>query len=149
MRQAAHPWNPADYARHSRGQELWARELLWSLNMQPHQSILDVGCGDGRMTSGIAKLVPAGRAVGIDRSTEMVEFAAQHFPASRFPNLSFQAADAAALPFRSEFDVVYSSAALHWVRDHRSGAGWNRPQLAAGWTLRPADGRQGKRDGGY
>jgi trans-aconitate 2-methyltransferase len=58
--------------------------------------------------------------VGTDRSTEMVELAAQHFPASRFPNLSFQTADAAALPFRGEFDVVYSSVALHWVRDHRS-----------------------------
>lgn len=120
MPQAADQWNPADYARHSRGQELWARELLSSLNMQPHQSILDVGCGDGRMTSEIAKLVPAGRAVGIDRSPEMVEFVAQHFPASRFPNLSFQTVDAAALSFRGEFDVAYSSVALHWVRDHRS-----------------------------
>jgi trans-aconitate 2-methyltransferase len=72
------------------------------------------------MTAEIAKLVPAGRVLGIDLATEMVEFALQHFPASKFPNLSFQTADAAALPFHREFDVVYSSAALHWVRDHQS-----------------------------
>ena len=50
----------------------------------------------------------------------MVAFAARHFPATNFPHLSFQTADAATLPFRNEFDVVYSSAALHWVRDHES-----------------------------
>jgi trans-aconitate 2-methyltransferase len=119
MPESVHPWNPADYARHSQGQQRWARELLSSLNLQPYESVLDVGCGDGRITSEIANLVPAGQALGVDRSAAMVDFAAQHFPAGKFPNLSFQTADAAALPFRSEFDFVYSSAALHWVRDHR------------------------------
>ena len=35
MPQAVHQWNPADYARHSHGQERWARELLTNLNVQP------------------------------------------------------------------------------------------------------------------
>jgi trans-aconitate 2-methyltransferase len=117
MPQVAHPWNPADYARHSQGQEIFARELIASLTLQPDEDILDLGCGDGRMTSEIAKLVPAGRVVGVDRSEEMVAFAAEHFRSS---NLSFQVADAAALTFREEFDLVYSSAVLHWVQDHNA-----------------------------
>jgi trans-aconitate 2-methyltransferase len=115
--QIVHQWNPADYARHSQGQEVFARELIASLPLQSDEDVLDVGCGDGRMTSEIAKLVPAGRVVGVDRSAEMIAFAAENF---RFSNLSFQVADAAALPFRDEFDVVYSSAVLHWVQDHKS-----------------------------
>ncbi len=113
----SHQWNPADYARHSQGQEILARELITSLKLRPQEHVLDIGCGDGRMTAEIARMVPQGRVVGIDRSAEMVAHAAQHFV---LPNLSFRTADAAALPFHDEFDVVYSSAVLHWVQDHKA-----------------------------
>jgi len=118
MPKLVHQWNPADYVRHSQGQERFARELLTLLNPQPYESVLDVGCGDGRMTFEIAKL--ARQVVGIDRSPEMVAFASRNFPERKFHNLSFRTADAAALPFRGEFEVVYSSAVLHWVQDHES-----------------------------
>ena len=118
MPKLVHQWNPADYVRHSQGQERFARELLTLLNPQPYESVLDVGCGDGRMTFEIAKL--ARQVVGIDRSPEMVAFASRSFPERKFHNLSFRTADAAALPFRGEFEVVYSSAVLHWVQDHES-----------------------------
>ena len=72
MPKLVHQWNPADYVRHSQGQERFARELLTLLNPQPYESVLDVGCGDGRMTFEIAKL--ARQVVGIDRSPESVSF---------------------------------------------------------------------------
>jgi trans-aconitate 2-methyltransferase len=134
MPQAVHQWNPDDYARHSQSQERWARELLGLLNLQPYESVLDVGCGDGRMTFEIAKL--AGRVVGIDSSPEMVGFASRNFPERKFHNLSFQTANAAALPFRDEFDVVYSNAVLHWVQDHESAlAGIARSLRSGGRCL--------------
>jgi trans-aconitate methyltransferase len=114
----AHQWNPADYARHSQGQERWAKELFGLLSLQPSEHVLDLGCGDGRITAQIAALVPQGRVVGVDRSAEMVKHASAGFPASRFPNLSFLQADAAKLPFNSAFDVVFSNAVLHWVKGH-------------------------------
>ena len=114
-----HQWNPADYARHSQGQERWAKELLGLLSLKPDEDVLDIGCGDGRITAEISRLTPAGRVVGIDRSPDMVAFATEHFPAAEFPNLSFLQADASALPFRDEFDVIFSNAVLHWVLDHR------------------------------
>jgi trans-aconitate 2-methyltransferase len=119
LQNTSHSWNPADYARHSQGQERWARELLTLLAPQPQESVLDIGCGDGRITAEIAGLVADGRAVGIDRSAEMIGFAQEHFPPEQFPNLRFLQADASALPFDGEFDAVFSNAALHWVLDHK------------------------------
>lgn len=115
----AHRWDAEDYARHSRGQEAWARELLDSVELRPHDSVLDIGCGDGRITASIAERVPLGRVVGVDSSAEMTRYARATFTGPAHPNLSFEQADARALPFESAFSVVYSSAALHWVHDHR------------------------------
>lgn len=111
-------WNPGDYARHSSGQELWAKELLQLVALEPRESLLDVGCGDGRVTAQIAALAPFGRVVGVDSSAEMVHFAQRQFPAAAHPNLTFVQADAISLPFHSQFDVVFSNAALHWIRHH-------------------------------
>jgi trans-aconitate methyltransferase len=119
MQSTAHQWNPADYAQHSQGQERWARELLSLMSLRPQESVLDVGCGDGRITAQIAGLVPNGRVVGIDRSAEMIGFAKEHFPAEQLPNLRFLQADASALPFDAEFDAVFSNAVLHWILDHK------------------------------
>lgn len=110
-------WNAEDYARHSRGQELWARELIASLDLQPQDEVLDVGSGDGRMTAQLAKRVPRGRTVGVDSSVEMIRHARAAFPPDRHPNLEFHQADAADLPFDAAFSVVYSSATLHWLAD--------------------------------
>ncbi len=50
MRTTAHEWNSADYARHSTGQERWARELFSFLAPKPHERVLDIGCRNGRNT---------------------------------------------------------------------------------------------------
>jgi len=113
-------WNPRDYAKHSRSQESWARELLTLVELQPDDVVLDVGCGDGRISASIAARVPHGRVVGVDLSAEMVAHAAaQHGPPSVL-NLRFEQADAAALKFEPEFSVVFSNAVLHWVQDQRA-----------------------------
>jgi trans-aconitate 2-methyltransferase len=109
-------WSPADYSRHSAGQERWARELLADLNLHPDDTVLDIGCGDGRITAAIAQRVPEGRVVGVDSSADMIAHAQAHHS---HPNLAFRQVDARALPFESEFSVVFSNAALHWVRDPR------------------------------
>lgn len=109
-------WNPEDYARHSAGQEAWARELLAGLKLRQDDAVLDIGCGDGRITAAIADSVPTGRVIGVDLSPDMIGHALEHH---RRPNLSFRQADAQALPFVSEFTAVFSNAALHWIKDHR------------------------------
>jgi len=113
-----HNWSPDKYEKSSSAQKLWADELINKIEIQGDERVLDIGCGDGRITAGIADLVPRGSVLGIDSSEEMVCFAGRRFPPESCRNLSFQQADAQDLPFEEEFDLVVSFAALHWVLDH-------------------------------
>ncbi|MDP3397343.1 MAG: methyltransferase domain-containing protein [Methanoregula sp.] len=112
-------WNAADYNKSSPAQQLWAQELIEKLGLSHNSRVLDIGCGDGKVTAEIASRIPKGRVLGVDNSPEMIRFANEHFPPDKYQNLSFMQADAKALPFSDEFDVVFSNAALHWILDHR------------------------------
>jgi trans-aconitate 2-methyltransferase len=112
-------WDAADYAGSSSAQQQWARELIDKLGMLGTERLLDIGCGDGKVTAEIAGRVPEGSVLGVDNSPAMVALAESRFPIEAHPNLRFQLGDAGNLPFRGEFDVVFSNAALHWVVDHR------------------------------
>jgi trans-aconitate 2-methyltransferase len=68
-------WNAADYAANSAAQQIWARELIAQLRLRGDEHILDVGCGDGKVTAELARAVPKGSVTGIDASPEMIAFA--------------------------------------------------------------------------
>jgi SAM-dependent methyltransferase len=75
---------------------------------RPGERILDLGCGEGALT---ARLAEAGATVvGVDASEAMVT-------AARARGLDARVMDGSRLPFADEFDVVFSNAALHWMRD--------------------------------
>ncbi|MCP4626269.1 MAG: methyltransferase domain-containing protein [bacterium] len=112
-------WNAGEYAKHSKAQQAWARELIAKLHLQGPQNVLDIGCGDGKVTAEIAKAIPNGSVLGIDNSRSMIELAQKEYSADRHRNLRFQLSDARALPFNQEFEIVFSNAALHWIRDHK------------------------------
>ncbi len=111
-------WNPADYAANSASQLAWAREQIARLNLRGDERVLDVGCGDGKVTTEIASAVPRGSVVGVDSSPEMIRFALASFSSADFPNLRFCEMDARRLQFSEPFDLLFSNAALHWVDDH-------------------------------
>jgi len=112
-------WNAAAYAANSTVQLSWARELIARLNLRGDEHILDIGCGDGKVTAEIARTVPRGRVLGVDASVEMIAFAKKIFPPSKISNLKFQICDARKIESVSgSFDLVFSNAALHWVDDH-------------------------------
>jgi len=108
-------WNAAGYARISSLQEVMAHEALALLSLRGDERILDVGCGQGKITAQIAARVPRGKVVGIDASRGMIDYAAAHFDTAAQPNLRFEVADARSLTFDAEFDLVVSFNALHWV----------------------------------
>jgi trans-aconitate 2-methyltransferase len=114
-------WNAAAYRDASALQEWLAGKSLAAVALAGDERVLDVGCGDGRLTAAIAARLPRGRAVGCDASRQMIEFAAQAFAAAAHPNLCFAVADAARLPWRAAFDCVVSFNALHWVLDLDAG----------------------------
>ena len=94
------------------------RKLIQQLNLQGHEKILDIGCGDGKITAEIARNVPNGSVLGIDTSEEMIAFAKMKFPNSMYHNLSFEFGNAQDLNFNNEFDVVVSFGTLHIIVDH-------------------------------
>jgi trans-aconitate 2-methyltransferase len=108
-------WNAAEYYRRSSLQEAMAQEVLALLDLKDSERILDVGCGDGKITAQIASRVPRGSVVGVDPSGDMIGFAQSHFGPATLPNLRFELADARSLPFQDAFDLVVSFNALHWI----------------------------------
>ncbi len=115
----SYAWNAADYARHSAGQQKWALDLLDEIDLAADDVVLDLGCGDGKVTAEIARRVPLGRVLGVDLSADMIRHATETYPPTVYPNLAFGECDARELTFEGAFSLVFSNAALHWVRDHR------------------------------
>ena len=113
-----HKWDPEDYERSSSAQYRWAIDLVSRLVLRGDERVLDIGCGDGRITAELAARVPNGEVLGIDLSREMVDFARVKHSAETCSNLAFQWGDATELDFNEGFDLVVSFACLHWVKDH-------------------------------
>lgn len=113
-------WNAADYAANSAVQQTWARELIARLKLRGREDVLDLGCGDGKVTAEIARAVPRGAVTGVDASPEMIAFARKTFPPKQHPNLEFEVMDARKIKSTRRFNVVFSNAALHWVDDHQA-----------------------------
>ena len=107
-------WDAAEYSRISSLQAAMAQEVLALLDLSDSERILDVGCGEGKITAEIASRVPGASVVGIDPSSDMIRFAHDHFTHA---NLRFEVADARRLPFKNEFDLAVSFNALHWIPD--------------------------------
>jgi len=112
-------WNAKDYEKNSQAQQKWARELIANLNLTGVEDILDLGCGDGKVTAEIARLVGDGSVVGVDNSRQMIDLAKEKYSQNQHPNVSFQVMDASDLSFEDCFDLVFSNAVLHWVKNHK------------------------------
>jgi trans-aconitate 2-methyltransferase len=112
-------WLANDYHNQSGLQKAMAEEQLGLLSLDGAERILDLGCGDGKITAEIATRVPQGSVLGVDPSRDMVAFASSHFGPPTWVNLRFEVADARSLSYRDEFDLVVSFNALHWVPEQR------------------------------
>ena len=113
-----HGWDPACYERSSSAQFGWAMDIISGLKLDGGERVLDIGCGDGKVTARLASLVPDGEAVGIDLSRDMIAHARERHSRENHSNLLFEVRDALQLDYREEFDLVVSFACLHWIRDH-------------------------------
>jgi trans-aconitate methyltransferase len=113
---SAYDFDPDKYRQASNHQQDWGKRLIEDLNLSGEEKILDLGCGEGTLSARLAAMVPKGGVVGMDSSAPMIEAAR----ALETPNLKFLCRDIDDLDFNQGFDVIFSNAALHWVRDHDS-----------------------------
>lgn len=104
----AQRWQPDSYDNHARFVSDMAGAVVEWLNPQQGEDILDLGCGDGVLTSQIA--ATGARVKGVDASRELLASAKD-----RGLDASFM--DGQKLTFENEFDAVFTNAALHWMLD--------------------------------
>jgi SAM-dependent methyltransferase len=100
-------WNPDQYADTARFVSDLGMPVVELLAPKAGERILDLGCGDGPLTKKLADL--GCKVVGVDASPQMIE-------ASQKLGLDAQVMDGHALTFNSEFDAVFTNAALHWMK---------------------------------
>lgn len=111
----ATPWDADTYDRVSGPQREWAVDVVGRLAAVPKDAtVLDVGCGTGLVTETLAAIVPAGRVLAIDASAEMVALARERLG----ERATVWRADVLELELEEDVDLVFSTAALHWVGDH-------------------------------
>lgn len=110
-----HEFNGKKYERASTHQKEWGSKLIAELALAGNESVLDLGCGDGTLTQQLANLLPEGTVLGIDASQGMIDVALTR----EQDNLHFRRIDINYMDFNNQFDVVFSNATLHWVKDHR------------------------------
>ncbi len=104
---SSQPWDPILSARNARFVSDLGSPVLELLAPQPGERILDLGCGDGALTKKLVDLECD--VVAVDSSAPQVE-------AARKLGLDAHVMNAEALPFREEFDAVFSNAVLHWIK---------------------------------
>jgi SAM-dependent methyltransferase len=84
--------------------------------LRPGLSVLDVGCGTGAITAGIAEAIgPHGFVIGIDRDEANLDIGRSEHPA--VPNLRFDLADATSMTFQAQFDIVTAARTLQWISE--------------------------------
>ncbi len=110
-------WNAEVYARVSAPQFEWGKRVLERLPLTGDETVVDAGCGAGRLTELLVKRLPRGRVVALDASAAMVEKARERL-AVFGEQVTFVRADLATHVVRPPVDAVFSTATFHWVLDH-------------------------------
>ena len=112
----SHEFDGKKYEKASTHQKEWGAKLVSELSLKGNERVLDLGWGDGVNTALIAELLPNGEVVGIDASKGMIDTVKPKEKA----NLRFILMDIDEIAFEDEFDVIYSNATHHWIKDHDS-----------------------------
>ena len=111
-------WNATSYDRVADPQTRWGAEVLERLPLEGDETVLDAGCGTGRVTELLLARLPRGRVVALDASAGMLVQARQRL--GRFGDqVEYVEADLGRpLPLAPPVDAVLSTATFHWVLDH-------------------------------
>ena len=113
--------DPQGYAKNSSLQWNWALQAIEKYPWSHAERVLDIGCGDGKISALIAEKYTKGPVIGMDISPAMVCYASSSFPSNTHPNLLFQKGDISMLPFYEQFDLIVSFCSLHYVVEQEKG----------------------------
>lgn len=110
-------WNAERYHQVSNPQFVWGLRVLERLPLRGDETVMDAGCGTGRLTAELLQRLPRGRVIAVDQSAGMVD-AARNYLVPRFDDrVSLVQADILTVDV-DPVDGVFSTATFHWIHDH-------------------------------
>ena len=112
---ARRDWDAATYDRVADPQEEWALEVLDRLELGGDETVLDAGCGSGRITRLLLERLPRGRVIGVDASLSMIDHARETLG----DRVELIVSDLLELELAEPVDAIFSNATFHWILDHR------------------------------
>lgn len=136
-------WDATGYQRVSVPHEEWAAALMERLPLAGGETVLDAGCGTGRVTRMLVERLPEGKVVAVDGSAAMVEKVGEVL---RPTDTSF-VSDLTELELEEPADAIVSSAVFHWIPDHDALFARMRAALKPGGRFEAQCGGKGNIDG--
>jgi trans-aconitate 2-methyltransferase len=126
-------WNPTQYDKFQREREQPFYDLLSMIRAASGMSVVDLGCGTGRLTRQLHARLAARETLGIDRSARMLAEQQNEPPA---PGLRFSVGTVESfLADDGVYDLLFSNAVFHWIEDHERLLGRLAEKLAPGGQL--------------
>jgi ubiquinone/menaquinone biosynthesis C-methylase UbiE len=113
-------WNAAVYHQVSAPQVSWGKKVLARISLRGDETVLDAGCGSGRLTRDLLEALPRGRVVALDVSQNMIDAARAYLTPDFGDRVEFITCDLLHMPFDAQFDGIFSTASFHWVHDHEA-----------------------------
>lgn len=111
-------WNSEVYQRVSRPQFGWGKKVLDRVHLRGNETVLDAGCGTGRLAGELLERLPRGRLLAVDLSENMLRTARRELEPRFAGHVWFVVADLQRLPFHQLVDGIFSAAVFHWIQDH-------------------------------
>src|SRR5438552_1886335 len=111
-------WDAGAYHRVADPQFEWGRRLLATLPLRGDETVIDAGCGTGRLTRLLLERLPSGRMIALDLSHRMLEAARANLEPDFPGRVEYLRLDLLDLDLTDVADLVFSTATFHWVPDH-------------------------------
>jgi len=109
-------WDGASYDRISGTMEALGLEVLERLELHGDETVLDAGCGSGRITQALIERLPRGRVIAVDESASMVDAARRRLEGSAVGGAA--RVELLELELEQPVDAILSTATFHWIADH-------------------------------
>jgi trans-aconitate 2-methyltransferase len=106
-------WDPDLYLKFGAERNRATTDLIAQIDLEAPRRVVDLGCGPGNSTALLHARWPNADITGVDNSAEMLAEARR-----QFPEWKFEQADLEQWSPEAEYDLVFSNAALHWLRGH-------------------------------
>ncbi|HEU0250548.1 MAG TPA: class I SAM-dependent methyltransferase [Solirubrobacteraceae bacterium] len=116
----ARDWDGSTYDRISGPQHAWGKEVLERLPLRGDETVMDAGCGSGRVTEMLLERLPEGRVIGVDASPSMVTAACERLGAisEASERVDVRVMDLEQLELPERLDAILSTATFHWIPNH-------------------------------